>query len=535
MNKKAVIYARVSTEEQAKKGFSLPSQLEACRKFALDNNYDVVAEYKDDYSGREIDRPGLNDLRHLLGTSQIDALIIYSGDRLTRDLAHSLELRRELSLLDVELCKVLGGQVDDSPHGRFTENVISAVSQLECEMIIERSQRGKNQRAKEGHIIHQGNPPYGYDRIGKGRDAKYIKNDYEAEIITKIFEWYTNNSSNGGPNTIRGIAAHLNEIGVHPPNKQVNSTTYWHPATITRLLKNEIYIGRTYWGKSRIVNKKRVFIPREKWIRIDVPELALINPDIFNIAQKRAKRNRELSKRNRKGEYLLVGYFRCGHCGGTVCGHTRHYKSGKHVANYRCGNHWRQFKGEEKCSIKNVDIAQHKIDNAVWDWIKNLLSDQDALEAGLEAIRTKRVEQVEPKRLRIQNITKMIKEIEGQLRRLIREVANYHDDIVLDTFRKEISQLTKNRDALAIERENLECELSSIEITDHQKDRIMDSAKKIVKNLETATFKDKRRIMDILDLQVTLYCDELGKRVKVDCGIPDCDDVIVLRPCKGAY
>ena len=142
--KRAAIYARVSTDEQAEKGYSLPSQIEACNKYALDNGYEVFAKFTDDYSGREINRPGLNDLRQLLSEEKIDALIVYSGDRLSRDLAHSIELRRELSLLEVELCKVLGGQVDDSPQGRFAENVYGAVSQLECEMIVERTQRGKN-------------------------------------------------------------------------------------------------------------------------------------------------------------------------------------------------------------------------------------------------------------------------------------------------------------------------------------------------------------------------------------------------------
>lgn len=116
MDKRAVIYTRVSTELQAEKGYSLISQLEACRKYAKDNDLEIVEEFSDDYSGRELDRPGLNALRQMIGKSQIDALVVYSDDRLTRDLAHSIELRREFSILQVELCKVLGGQVDDSPQ-----------------------------------------------------------------------------------------------------------------------------------------------------------------------------------------------------------------------------------------------------------------------------------------------------------------------------------------------------------------------------------------------------------------------------------
>ena len=61
MTKRAVIYGRVSTKEQEEKGFSLPSQLEACRKYAIDNDYEIVSEYSEDYSGTELERPELNN------------------------------------------------------------------------------------------------------------------------------------------------------------------------------------------------------------------------------------------------------------------------------------------------------------------------------------------------------------------------------------------------------------------------------------------------------------------------------------------
>jgi len=532
MNKRAIIYIRVSTDEQAEHGFSLQSQLDACHKYALDRNYKIVAEFSDDYSGREIDRPGLNELRNLIGTSQIDALIIYSGDRLTRDLAHSLELRRELSLFDVELCKVLGGQVDDSPHGRFTENVIGAASQLESEMIVERSQRGKNQRAKEGHIIHHGYPPYGYDRIGSGRDAKYVINEYEANIVNQMFEWYTGSNGQEDPKTLRGIATHLNDIGVPPPNKRANATTLWHPVTVRKILHNEIYIGTTYWGKSRVVNKKRVFLPREKWIPIDVPELAFIDPEMFDVVKRKAKRNLELSKRNRKGEYLLVGFFRCGHCGSTVCGHSRKYKSGNVGYYYRCGNHWRQFMGEEKCGIKHIDTVQYKIDNAVWDWIKNLLSDKVALEAGLDEMESRKADEIEPMRQRLENIDAMIKETKDQMRRIIREMAQHDDEIILDAFRHEIDQYSSNIDALQVEHERIVDALSTVELTDIQKDRILDTASKIIEGLDIAKYEDKRKVLEILNVQVTIYYDEHGKRVEVTCAISEYNDVIMLHPSK---
>lgn len=168
------------------------------------------------------------------------------------------------------------------------------MSQLESEIIVERCQRGKNQKAKEGKIIHQGHPPYGYDRVGRGPDAYFIINEFEAKIVQNIFEWYTVGNGSRGPMSLRSIASHLNDIGIHPPNKWAKSGTYWHPATVRNILTNEICAGRTYYGKTRTVNKKRVNIPREKWIPIDVPELAFID--------------RPPSKQLRRGSYATNNF-----------------------------------------------------------------------------------------------------------------------------------------------------------------------------------------------------------------------------------
>jgi site-specific DNA recombinase len=66
MAKRAVIYARVSTDDQAEKGYSLPSQFEACRSYANQHGMVVIAEIQDDYTGSKIDRPGLNELRSMI-------------------------------------------------------------------------------------------------------------------------------------------------------------------------------------------------------------------------------------------------------------------------------------------------------------------------------------------------------------------------------------------------------------------------------------------------------------------------------------
>jgi site-specific DNA recombinase len=82
-------YARVSTEDQAKHGYSLPSQKEACAKYAEERGWTVVAEITDDgISGATLDRPGLDRIRDMAHAGEIDGVIVYEMDRLSRKLAH---------------------------------------------------------------------------------------------------------------------------------------------------------------------------------------------------------------------------------------------------------------------------------------------------------------------------------------------------------------------------------------------------------------------------------------------------------------
>ena len=95
MTKQAVIYTRVSTDEQAKSGTSLQSQREACRRYAEQNGFSLVGEFSEDFSGAMLSRPKLDQLREMVRAKSISIIIVYDLDRLTRSLAHSLFLRDE--------------------------------------------------------------------------------------------------------------------------------------------------------------------------------------------------------------------------------------------------------------------------------------------------------------------------------------------------------------------------------------------------------------------------------------------------------
>src|SRR5690242_2638446 len=101
---KAAIYARVSTAEQAEKGYSLETQLAECRRKAAELGASGVEEFIDDgYSGEFIDRPALARLRNHLESGQFSQVIVFDPDRLARNLAHQLIITEEIEKAGVKL------------------------------------------------------------------------------------------------------------------------------------------------------------------------------------------------------------------------------------------------------------------------------------------------------------------------------------------------------------------------------------------------------------------------------------------------
>ena len=167
MSKRAVLYARVSTDEQAEHGYSLSTQLAAMRDYVAENGFVIVDEITDDYSGAKLDRQGLDRVRSMIEQHDIDAVVVYASDRLTRNLAHSLILREEWQRAGIELHTVARGKSENSAEGRLTENVEAVIAEYEREKIRERSRRGRVAKAAAGKWVGNSRPPFGYKRIGQ--------------------------------------------------------------------------------------------------------------------------------------------------------------------------------------------------------------------------------------------------------------------------------------------------------------------------------------------------------------------------------
>jgi len=375
------IYARVSSSKQREEK-TIDSQISALKKYAEEQRVTIPPGYifKDEgYSGSVLVRPGLEHLRDLAAEGQIEVILVYSPDRLSRKYAYQILLLEEFGRSGVEVV-FLKSPKASTPEEELLLQFQGMIAEYERAQISERSRRGKRHRAKCGLVNVLSGAPYGYRYIKKTdySAASYELVEKEAEVVREIYGLFT-----GGSMSIGGIARHLNQEGI--PTRKGQSR--WERSTVWGILKNPAYKGTACYGKTEQAERQRITRPlrkrggfsprcsssrvrqREDWIEIPVP--AIISDDTFECAHELLERNRQLSRRNTKSPTLLQGLMVCSECGYSL------YKSSTRTSKrkiyyYRCfGSDDYRFENGRICN--NRPIRQDYLDELVWQHVIGLL------------------------------------------------------------------------------------------------------------------------------------------------------------------
>ena len=249
----AAIYARVSTTDQADKGYSLPTQIDACQRLAHQEGYTVPEShlFVDDYTGTSLNRPQFTKLRDLVRQRLVQAVIVHDLDRLSRKLAHQLLLSDEFEQAGVTLYVVTIPAHDKTSETQLLSNVRGIIAEYERAKLLERTMRGLRGRAKEG-FVPSGDVPLGYEYVRfEIKGAHYVINQQEAALVQRIFQMYVQ-----GGLSMTAIAQQLTQERIpsqsdrraHGSSRKMRVGT-WQPSSILLILTNETYIGTLYYGK----------------------------------------------------------------------------------------------------------------------------------------------------------------------------------------------------------------------------------------------------------------------------------------------
>ena len=524
MTMRAAIYARVSTEEQAK-GYSLNTQVEACLSYVADRNYRATEVYKEDYSGATLDRPELDKLRDAISGGLIDVVIVYDIDRLARKSAYQVLIEEEFSRYQV-LVEYVIGQYEDLDEGRLQKQIRASIAEYEKAKILERGKRGKRGKARSGYVIVGARPPYGYQVRSEPHKAWLEIDEDEAKIVRLVYQWYLDGDGQNGTLSMLGIAARLTEMGIptrgdkyaHVAKKR--GRCVWTAGMIRNILSNETYTGIWHYGKTRMVSDgkehyrkpkpkcgfgKQVSRPKEEWIEVPVP--AIINSTDLQRTKAIMENNKEQSRRQVRHQYLMGRRLKCSKCGYSYVGKSR---KGKHLY-YYC-------KGREQKPVSLCDMPIFRcdlIDNTIWEWVRCMLEAPEAFAEGLRGMQEETRRKNRALYDRLELIESQLSETEKQRDRLL-------DLYLSGDFQKEILQERKSRldtliSDLRKEHTQLSTYLQELTYTDADIVTIEKFSAKINHNLDMATFEGKRRILDMLDVRGTLAIENDERVLYVSC------------------
>jgi site-specific DNA recombinase len=228
---RVAIYTRVSTEDQAKEGFSLEAQRERLEAYCLARDWSVAEHYVDEgHSGRNVRRPAYQ--RMMEERDRWDVLLVIKMDRIHRNSRNFMEMMESLGESGKDFVSASESLDTSTAMGRFVMDIIQRIAQLESEQIGERVYMGMSQKAKVGPGILGFHSPLGYDFV----EGKLVRNEPEAEIVGEIFELCVDGL------TLEEIAAHLNEQG-----RRTKRDTAWTSVKVYRILHNPVYAGFLRW------------------------------------------------------------------------------------------------------------------------------------------------------------------------------------------------------------------------------------------------------------------------------------------------
>ena len=454
--KMGAIYARVSSEQQREER-TIASQTAALIEFAKTHSLEVPTEWvieDEGFSGATLERPGLERVRDLAAEGQIQFVLAYSPDRLSRKYAYQVLLIEEFAKHGVETLFV------NAPQGTSAEDQLlvqfqGMIAEYERAQILERSRRGKRHRARCGEISVLSGAPYGYRYLRKTDEApaSYQVNDAEAQVVQRVYEMYTVVGLSIGE-----IARRLNAQGV-PTRKQ---SARWERSVIWGMLRNPAYRGAAAFGKTRVAGRVRVTRalrrrgglvsgdsvgherPPEEWIEIPVP--ALVSEESFARAQELLYENKIRSRRRTITPSIVQGLVSCQKCG-YAFSRTSTYTTARKIHYYKCigSDSWRKL-GGPVCD--NRAVRQDLLDQIVWTEVVRLLEDQTLIQQELDR-RLLAARSFGPTKKREQSLQRELIRIGKSTERML---TAYQEDLVsLDQLRERMPSLRQREQTVNAE------------------------------------------------------------------------------------
>lgn len=509
---KCVIYCRVSTEGQ-EDNTSMGTQLEGCRAYAKAQGWDVVATFQEVYSGFYYwERKELAKALDLIRHGGADVLLVYKLDRLAREDNHRGAILTELQKVGATFDSATE-DFSNTIQGMVMMMASSMMAMMERDRIRERTMAGKRARVRDLHCPLPGNhPPYGLQWAGE-KKSRLVADPLTSPVVVKMFTRVAEGCS------ATALAKELTQAGIPTPRGEMKA---WRQGTISRILKNRVYLGEVEAYKTETIKEKGrkrdgsegmilKVIPKPTEGRVALPKgiaPELISPELFARVQAQLAGNQSLSKRkNRDPEATLLraGLIKCGICGSTM---TAMRRNNSDRWAYRCYHKGRAIPDHGSISISATDM-----DSEVEARLRQLLEDHTYIEQFVQPEMANAGPSLE------------LAELERAIADRGKRIANYINALGLvegveaEEVSRKVRELGRERTELTARLEALQ----AVRLDEHARkseiDRMLDLFRLTEEYFPSLTYDQKRGWLWALGFQVRVWSTDHSPRWEITSDI----------------
>ncbi|QYY86137.1 recombinase family protein [Pediococcus pentosaceus] len=465
------IYVRVSTTNQVEDGYSIGEQTDKLRKFCDVKDWNVYKVYTDGgFSGSNIKRPGIELLIDDVKNHNINTVLVYKLDRLSRSQKDTLFMIEDIFNKNDCAFISLNENFDTSTaFGKAMVGILSVFAQLEREQITQRMQMGRVGRARNG-LFNGSQVPIGYKYI----DGQLIIDDLIAPVVEDIYHKYLDGWS------LNKLLIYLNQGG------HVGRELPWNFHSLRYVLTNKTYMGMVGYAKQWYKGQHKAIITKNDFDRVQ------------KMLSDRAVKNGKLTNNPRpfRGKYLLSGLLRCGKCGSFFdVGISKNSKT-REVVNrlYRC--HMRNkyhlrlanLPESRRCTTSK-SYSMDKLEQKVINRITKLSFDDQKLNKLLDRNGHK-IQDPTPVLNRLADIEKEVSKIMD-----LYTIGN----LPIDAINERSAKLAEEKNSLQTKLKNIEQEKANQDVIDFKK-----HIKQAPSVFETGTLEEKKIFINQIIKEIVL-------------------------------
>ncbi len=348
MHKQAVIYARVSSKEQEKEGFSIPAQLKLLKEYAAAQGFAIAHEYVDVETAKQTGRVAFGEMvAYLKNYPAVRVLLVEKTDRLYRNLKDWVTVDE----LDLEMHFPKEGAVL-SRESRSSEKFMHGIKVLMAKNYIdnlsEEARKGMQEKAEQG--IWPTIAPLGYRNVAGADGKKIIEPDPEsAPIISRLFEWYAT-----GTLSLKEVAQKARAAGLVYRKSGAPVLV----STVHATLRNRLYMGEFEWNGRVYQGKHQSLVSGDLWERVQGV-----------LDGRHAKKHRRV-----KHDFAFSALIACGHCGCSIVGEIKK----RRYVYYHCTGYkgWcnEPYVREEVIGQQFSELlGRLGFDEEIFAWVRNAL------------------------------------------------------------------------------------------------------------------------------------------------------------------